>query len=263
MTTVVHASSVPFRSLILPHGSCLIKSSGRRSTSDRDVSGSSSLCSVRPRSPQQWRALHSHRCQHIRRFHVYRRHSRSKPYHRQPRRCQPPLARCRLSLHSVLPTHALRQSLSQTNESYSSVEFPTYNLVNGTLLVTNYTTPGTATVSVDTGLPVDLKLGSTDGAPIHCAFVRTRSSSYISTVIPLRTQNSSPSFQLQISTSAEADSLNPILGISGDTDSFSLCTAQNSTDGLPINALIYKAEENEGLYDFSTCYPVNVQLAAT
>ena len=56
--------------------------------------------------------------------------------------------------------------------------------------------------------------------------------------------------------------MNPILGISGDTDSFSLCTTRSSTYGLPINALIYKAEENEGLYDFSTCYPVDVQLAA-
>ena len=54
--------------------------------------------------------------------------------------------------------------------------------------------------------------------------------------------------------------MNPALGISSDTDSFSLCIAQSSTYGLPINALIYKAEENEGLYDFSTCYPVDVQL---
>ena len=73
----------------------------------------------------------------------------------------------------------LRRSLSQTIETYPSVEVPTYNLVNGTLLVTNYSTPGAATVSVDIGLPVDLKLGSTDGALIHCAFVRTDSSSYI------------------------------------------------------------------------------------
>ena len=83
------------------------------------------------------------------------------------------------SLHPVLPTHALRQSPSQTSESYPSFEFPVYNLVNGTLLVTNYNMPGAATVSVDVGRPIDLKLGSTDGAPIHCAFVRTLSSSYI------------------------------------------------------------------------------------
>ena len=56
--------------------------------------------------------------------------------------------------------------------------------------------------------------------------------------------------------------MNPALGVSGDPDGFSLCSAQNSTYGSPLNALIYKAEENEGSYDFSTCYPVDVQLAA-
>ena len=71
----------------------------------------------------------------------------------------------------------LKHSLSQTVETYNSVEVPAYNLVNGTLLVTNYSTPGPATVSVDVGRPVDLKLESTNGAPIHCAFVCTRSSS--------------------------------------------------------------------------------------
>ena len=56
--------------------------------------------------------------------------------------------------------------------------------------------------------------------------------------------------------------MNPALGVSGDPDSFSLCSAQSSTYGSLLNELIYKAEENGGSYDFSPFYPVNVQLAA-
>ena len=79
----------------------------------------------------------------------------------------------------MLPTHLLRRSLSQTIETYPSVEFPTYNLVNGVLLATNDGTPGAAALSVDVGGPVDFEVGSTDGAPIYCAFVCTYSPSYI------------------------------------------------------------------------------------
>ena len=73
----------------------------------------------------------------------------------------------------------LRHSLSQTIEAYPSGEFSTYNIVNGTLLANNDGTPGPAAVSFDIGRPVSFEIGSTDGALIHCAFVRTRSSSYI------------------------------------------------------------------------------------
>ena len=75
----------------------------------------------------------------------------------------------------MLPTHALRQSLSQTKKSYSSVESPTFNLVNGVLLATNDGTSDAAALSVDVGRPVDFKIGSTstDGPPIDCSFVCT------------------------------------------------------------------------------------------
>ena len=79
----------------------------------------------------------------------------------------------------------LRRSLSQTIETYPSVEFPTYNLVNGVLIATNDGTSDATALSVDVGDPVDFEVGSTDGAPIYCAFVRTLIFLiYISAVVP-------------------------------------------------------------------------------
>ncbi len=45
----------------------------------------------------------------------------------------------------------------------------------------------------------------------------------------------------------------------GDTDSFSLCTGLSTFYDKPLDALVYKAEDN-GVYDFASCREVAVQL---
>ena len=82
-------------------------------------------------------------------------------------------ARSLYALHILLPTHLLRRSLSQTIETYPSVEFPTYNLVNGVLLATNDGTLDAAALSVDVGRPVNFEIGSTNSNLTSCAFVCT------------------------------------------------------------------------------------------
>ncbi|TFY58606.1 hypothetical protein EVJ58_g6320 [Rhodofomes roseus] len=58
--------------------------------------------------------------------------------------------------------------------------------------------------------------------------------------------------------SADADSEYAKLAVNNDADSLSLCQA--TTAAWPNTVLVYEANSNNTNYDYSTCYPVQVNL---
>ena len=51
----------------------------------------------------------------------------------------------------------------------------------------------------------------------------------------------------------------PLLAVNGVTDAFSLCSAGDYPSAQTY--VIYKPQNGSYVYDFSSCYPVNLQMA--
>jgi len=115
-------------------------------------------------------------------------------------------------------------------------DWPNLSLINGTLIA-NMQVPGEAPLPTVATQVVggDTILFSTTNKPIA----------------------PNPVFCAIADTDPEGGSPFPSLAVGTDADSFSLCLIPGSTQ----NNIIYKASAtNDGTYDFSTCYSVNVLI---
>ena len=67
---------------------------------------------------------------------------------------------------------------------------------------------------------------------------------------------------MQVGTSAAASPPHPLLTLYNTPDDFSLCQSTSAEFDGPLNALILRAENDTAvpLYDFDTCYGVDIYL---
>ncbi|OJT14437.1 hypothetical protein TRAPUB_9015 [Trametes pubescens] len=125
-----------------------------------------------------------------------------------------------------------------TNETYPSVEFPEFRLVDGGIIAVQNTSTGLSAAATDVGagdaLSFDVLSDPLNLAPIFCAVVGT-----------------SP---------AGGNPKYPLLALHGDTHNFTLCKA-HSTESTPLDVVIYQPSANRSdEYTLGSCYPIFVQL---
>ena len=115
-------------------------------------------------------------------------------------------------------------------------------------------------MSSDVGGPLDLEVGSHFPIYDFCGLV-----SSFSSLAPVACLRGSPAGQ--VGTSAEGGNPPyPVLTYKGDGDHFALCMGRSEYYDFDITVLIYKPDrsssDKHGDYQFGTCYPVTVYLAA-
>ncbi|KAI0643247.1 hypothetical protein C8Q79DRAFT_1002500 [Trametes meyenii] len=133
-----------------------------------------------------------------------------------------------LATAGAIPGAELRQLA--TYASFPFDDYPTFSLVNGTLIPQGGSTPAQATIVQDgssLGFLQTVSAEPTKGSQIYCA---------VADLDP-----------------AGHGTGHPFLAVNGDTDSFSLCQTGAQ------NVVFYKPAA-EGREDFASCYPVKVQL---
>ncbi|KAI0776708.1 hypothetical protein BD413DRAFT_602233 [Trametes elegans] len=146
---------------------------------------------------------------------------------------------------SVSNSSAAARSLA-TNATYPEVEFPAFELADGSLFGVNNASTGSGAIAhnVHAGHPLSFEVShdALDPDPVFCAAVGT--------------------------SAAGGNPRYPLLALRGDLHKFALCVAypradshDADADATALNVVVYKPRRrNHGVYDFDTCYGVYVQL---
>jgi len=125
-----------------------------------------------------------------------------------------------------------------TYASYQYNEYPNFSLQDGALIpnAASSSPPGADTDVSDGAMPGFVFSSSSlpAGAQIYCGVADT---------------------------DPDQGSPNPLLAVHGNTDSFSLCMGGSGSTAQ--NNIVYNAASGSESYDYTTCYPVKVQMLGT